>query len=186
MSGWVRANKIEFPTTRWERYNTWRINSPHRVTGQGRGRCFWRSFISTVHRDENLLFTFQPVKIICRMLYSKVLTLSMCVTSFCTTVFPNMPERMHGYTGCICLAFLHCASSNVSLKCLPLIWFFSTVCFQMLFQMVCPRWCKVTLAALVWFFAIMHYQVSLQIACMRSGKSALVTSFGSFHFQMCP
>ena len=148
MSGWVRANKIEFPTTRWERYNTWRINSPHRVTGQGRGRCFWRSSISTVHRDGNSLFTFQPVKKICRMLYSKDLTLSMCVTSFCTTVFPNMPERMHGNTGCICLAFLHCASSNVSLKCLPLIWFFSTVCFQMSPYIACLNRCKVTLIAL--------------------------------------
>ena len=30
-----------------------------------------------------------------------------------------LPEMMHNHTGCICLAFLHCAFSNVSSNCLP-------------------------------------------------------------------
>ena len=151
------------------------MNSPHRVTGQGRGRCFWRSFISTVHRDGNSLFTFQPVKIICcRMLYSKDLTLSMCVTSFCTTVFPNMPERMHGNTGCICLAFLHCASSNVSLKCLPLIWFFSAVRPKMDSQTVYTWRCIITLVAFVpckCSFKIWHNQNKCVKQCHKQMQS---------------
>ena len=120
----------------------------NKFTTQGDGSREGEMFLMIFYFNGSQRFTFQPVKIICRMLYSKDLTLSMCVTSFCTTVFPNMPERMHGNTGCICLAFLHCASSNVSLKCLPLIWFFSTVCFQMSPYIACLNRCKVTLIAL--------------------------------------
>ena len=60
------------------------------------------------------------------MLYSKDLTLCMCHFSltFLHCVFSNVSsngvhERMHNYTGCICLPFLHCAFSNVSSNYLP-------------------------------------------------------------------
>ena len=52
----------------------------------------------------------------------------------------DLPVRMHSHIDCTCLAFLHCGFSNVSSKCLPvkmhshltaLVWFFSTVGFQM-------------------------------------------------------
>ena len=51
-----------------------------------------------------------------------------------------LPERMHSYTGCICLPFLRCVFSNVSSKRLhermqshivAFVWLFSTVRFQM-------------------------------------------------------
>ena len=59
------------------------------------------------------------------MLYSNVLTLSMCNFSltFLHRVFSNVSsncvhKRMHSHIGCICLTFLHCAFSNVSSKSL--------------------------------------------------------------------
>jgi len=54
--------------------------------------------------------------------------ISFICLPFLYYVFPNassnvystcLPERMYSHTGCICLAFLHCAFLNVSSNCLP-------------------------------------------------------------------
>ena len=73
-----------------------------------------------------------------------------------------LPEKMQSHIGCICLTFLHCVSSNVSSSCLDqnrhihtgcTSWFFSTVCFQMSPQTVCPSGCIITLVAFFLLFS---------------------------------
>merc|ERR1712083_859610 len=47
-------------------------------------------------------------------------------------------ERMQGHTGCICLTFLHYASSNVSSNCLPEKMHNHTSCICLIFSL-CTR-----------------------------------------------
>ena len=44
----------------------------------------------------------------------------------------------------------------------------------MCLQIVCPRWCKVTLIALVWFFPTLCFQMCPQVTCLRKCRIALV------------
>ena len=51
---------------------------------------------------------------------------------------------------------------------------FSTVYYQMSFQIACPKGCIVTLVAFVWLFTTVYFQMSPQIACLRGSKLALI------------
>ena len=81
------------------------------------------SFVSHDHSQRQNYFCclmFCPmIKCFITFLNSKDLTFSMCHFSFCTHVFPNVPKMMHVYTLTICLPFLICVFSNVSLNRLP-------------------------------------------------------------------
>ena len=54
------------------------------------------------------------------------------------------------------------------------VWFFSTMCFQVSPQTVCTRRCIVTLVAFVWFFSTACFQRSLQNYCPRGRNLTLV------------
>ena len=93
--------------------------------------------------------------------------------TFLHIVFSNvssyyLPERMHSYTGCICLPFLRCVFSNVSSKRLhermqshivAFVWLFSTVRFQMCLQIAFPRGCIRILVGFVWLFSTVRFQM---------------------------
>ena len=73
--------------------------------------------------------------------------------------------------------------------CVPSVWLFSTVFFQMSSQTACTRGCKVTLIAFVWLFSTVRFQMLSQIACIRGCKITLVAFvwlFFTVRFQMCP
>ena len=100
----------------------------------------------------------------------------------CKVTFFSSSENRH--IGCICLAFLHCAFSNVSSNCLPkrslvalvsFNWLFTIVSFQMCPQIACRRGCIITLVAFVWLFSTVSFQMSPQTACLRGCKFTLVT-----------
>ena len=72
-------------------------------------------------------------------------------------------KKMHSYTGCICLTFLHCVVSNEAsvrldqsthiVTLVAFVWLFPTVYFQVFPQTVCTRAYIITLDAFVWLFS---------------------------------
>ena len=58
-----------------------------------------------------------------------------------------LPEQMQIRTHCICLLF-------------------TTMCFQMHYQIVCPRKCIVASIAFVWFFSTVYSQMLPPIVCI--------------------
>ena len=92
----------------------------------------------------------------------------------------NLLGMMHTHIGCICLTFLRHVLSNVSSNCLHhrmhshtdcIFWLFSTVSSQMCPQIICPRWCIITLAAFIWLFLTVLFQMFPQITSLRGKKS---------------
>ena len=80
----------------------------------------------------------------------------------------HLPMKMRNHIGCTCLSFPRCVFLSVSLNCphqkrqsplVAFVCFFSTVCFQMSSQTVCPGGCIVTLGANVRLFSNMHFHV---------------------------
>ena len=66
---------------------------------------------------------------------------------------------------------------------------FSTVRFQMCFEISCPREGKITVATFVWLFSTVGFQMSPQMACLSECKVALVACvllFSTVRFQMSP
>ena len=68
------------------------------------------------------------------------------------------------------------------------VWLYSTVHFQMLSQIACPRRSIVTLVAFVWFFSTVYFQMFLQstfiTGCIIT-LVAFVRFFSTVRFQVC-
>ena len=79
---------------------------------------------------------------------------------------------MHNHTGCICLTFLHCVSSNVSSNCLPQKMHNHTgyICLTFLHcafsnvSSICLHFRRfiITQAAFVWLFSTVRFQMCPQ------------------------
>ena len=86
----------------------------------------------------------------------------------------GLPEKMQSHTGCICSTFLHCAFSNVSSTFLYKKMHSYIGCTCVFRCVLNLRWYEVPLVASVLLFSIVRFQMSPQHVCPRRCKVTLV------------